>query len=341
MPVELLPFPPSYCIVGAYRLVTDDSLWQPIWKRSRKTLKRAFYLSIPFTLISYPLTRLYVTLILARSPFSPNNIHDAAVLGISVVRYTTMVLVLGQISMLLEWALRRELGKSKEEVYEATVRSRGKSQDFWGPYVEEWRVPPIERAQRAAQKASFYDRLASPLVRLAVIKVLLTPLSFIPGLSLVVTSAIRCLTLARTLHKPFFAAKKMSPFETELWLTERQTEYRLFGFVSSLMERVPLIGLVFSISNRIGAAMWAFDLEKHQHAYHSGELKPTKEYFSKTAAAAAIPSDLPEGAVGAFPTTKGPVRIEKDGSEVGAGLPSEMKGRLAGAGVPRPLPTRN
>ena len=95
-------------------------------KRSRKTLLRAVYAFLPFFLISYPLTRLYVTLILARSPFSPNNIHDAAVLGVSVVRYTTMVLVLGQVSMLLEWALRRELGKSKEEVYEATVRSRGK-----------------------------------------------------------------------------------------------------------------------------------------------------------------------------------------------------------------------
>jgi len=46
------------------------------------------------------------------------------------VRYTTMVLVLGQISMLLEWGLRRQLRKSKEEVYEATVRSRGKSECF-------------------------------------------------------------------------------------------------------------------------------------------------------------------------------------------------------------------
>lgn len=193
-----------------------------MWLRSRSTIKRAAVASIPFFLISYPITRLYVTLILARSPFSPNNIHDAAVLGVSVVRYTTMVLVLGQISMLLEWALRRELGKSKEQVYEATVRSRGKGQEFWGPYVEEWKVPPVERAKRASEKQSFYARLASPVVRLVIIKgklgtagslartsltlhcytVLLTPLSFIPGLSLVVTSAIRCLTLARTLHKP-------------------------------------------------------------------------------------------------------------------------------------------
>lgn len=54
MPVELLPFPPSYCVgtsaaipppcalrsrsqlalsfsVGAYRFVTDETLWRPIW----------------------------------------------------------------------------------------------------------------------------------------------------------------------------------------------------------------------------------------------------------------------------------------------------------------------
>lgn len=40
------------------------------------------------------------------------------------------------------------------------------------------------------------------LTNLACHLVLLTPLSFIPGLALVVMSAIRCLTLARLLHKP-------------------------------------------------------------------------------------------------------------------------------------------
>jgi hypothetical protein len=30
-----------------------------------------------------------------------------------------------------------------------------------------------------------------------------------------------------------------------------------FGFVATLLEDLPIIGLVFSISNRIGAAMWA------------------------------------------------------------------------------------
>lgn len=37
---------------------------------------------------------------------------------------------------------------------------------------------------------------------------------------------------------------------------------------------MPIIGLLFSISNRVGAAMWAFDLEKRQHAIRDGEEKP-------------------------------------------------------------------
>lgn len=43
-------------------------------------------------------------------------------------------------------------------------------------------------------------------------------------------------------------------------LTEASTTRAVFGFVASLMERIPLVGLVFSISNRIGAAMWAHDV---------------------------------------------------------------------------------
>lgn len=61
----------------------------------------------------------------------------------------------------------------------------------------------------------------------------------------------------------------MTPFQVELWITERQSHYRSFGFAAALMERIPLIGLVFSISNRIGAAMWAHDLEKRQQLIRS------------------------------------------------------------------------
>jgi len=113
-------------VVGAYRLCTDSKIYQPIWTRSRQTLKRASLISIPLILLSLPLTRLYVVYILSRSPLSPKNIHDAQLLGVSPVQYTTWMLVLGQVTLLLEWMLKRELKKSRTEVYDRTVQSRGK-----------------------------------------------------------------------------------------------------------------------------------------------------------------------------------------------------------------------
>lgn len=96
--------------------------------------------------------------------------------------------------------------------------------------------------------------------------------------------------------------------QEELFIVEHLIEFRSFGFIAALLERIPIIGIVFSISNRIGAAMWAHDLEKQQHAFAEGQVKPTKVYESKTAAAAAQ-ADLPDEFAGAFPTHKGPVKI--------------------------------
>lgn len=45
--------------------------------------------------------------------------------------------------------------------------------------------------------------------------------------------------------------------QTSVFIEERKWHYRAFGFTAALLERLPLVGLVFSISNRIGAAMWA------------------------------------------------------------------------------------
>jgi len=33
--------------------------------------------------------------------------------------------------------------------------------------------------------------------------------------------------------------------------------FLVFGFTAALLETLPFIGLVFSISNQVGAAMWA------------------------------------------------------------------------------------
>lgn len=68
----------------------------------------------------------------------------------------------------------------------------------------------------------------------------------------------------------------MTKHQVSVFMEERKWDYRCkpvlcsllyylslthsdiaFGFVASLLEGLPIIGLVFTISNRIGAAMWA------------------------------------------------------------------------------------
>lgn len=66
----------------------------------------------------------------------------------------------------------------------------------------------------------------------------------------------------------------MDEHQVAVFMEERKWEYRSrslfriavspliyfsagFGFTAALLESVPIFGLVFTISNRIGAAMWA------------------------------------------------------------------------------------
>jgi hypothetical protein len=73
----------------------------------------------------------------------------------------------------------------------------------------------------------------------------------------------------------YFTAKKMTPDQVAVFVEERKWEYRglfyllskselqdpthslAFGFAAAVFEGLPIVGLIFTISNRVGAAMWA------------------------------------------------------------------------------------
>lgn len=166
-----------------------------------------------------------------------------------------MMFVLGQVHTIMEFWMKKKLRNCRGRAYEVTVQSRGKPAEWWTPYVEEWEDPPYEKASRNTKKQRLYMRMAKPLVRIFILRVALLPLDFIPFLGLFVSAAIRSLTMGRQLHTLLFAQKKMTLLQIELWITERQFEYRTFGLAAALLESVPILGMAFSISNRVGAAM--------------------------------------------------------------------------------------
>ncbi|CAK5269326.1 unnamed protein product [Mycena citricolor] len=185
------------------------------------------------------------------------------------------VLMLGnQITNILRFFLSRNIRIARERAWDQTVASRGKSVDFWIPYVEEWETPP--RVPTDTWSGRMEKQWSSAVFMFFLKRALLVPLNLYPGLGIVVAAWFKSLATAHRQHTQYFAAKKMSDKEVAVFMEERKWDYRLFGFAAALLEGLPIIGLVFTVSNRVGAAMWAHDLEKQQHFYaskHDVELK--------------------------------------------------------------------
>jgi hypothetical protein len=52
----------------------------------------------------------------------------------------------------------------------------------------------------------------------------------------------------------------MDDRQIAVFIQERKWDYRAFGFAAALVESIPLFGLLFGVSNKIGAAMWAYGI---------------------------------------------------------------------------------
>lgn len=61
---------------------------------------------------------------------------------IPILSDAAMLLVASQVEMILTFFLSRNMRIARDRAWAQTVESRGKGQEFWQPYVEEWSVPP-------------------------------------------------------------------------------------------------------------------------------------------------------------------------------------------------------
>ncbi|KAG7088851.1 hypothetical protein E1B28_012805 [Marasmius oreades] len=259
-----LQFPPSYVVVGVYRLCTDRNLYAPTWQKCKHGTVRGAVVGTVWTFFTFGIQKKFIEVFLANSPrvaglsgdtmFGykvPFNIHTyAAILALST-----------QITFFLRFFLSRNIRIARDRVWDQTLLSRGKGPEFWKPYVEEWdNPPPVEVSEPWVEKM-FGGWFGLFVVK----KVLLAPLALYPFVGIVISAWFRGLGTAHALHRRYFEAKKMTREQIAVFMEERKWDYRLFGFTAALLEGIPIVGLVFTVSNRIGAAMWAHDLEKRQH----------------------------------------------------------------------------
>ncbi|TDL16191.1 hypothetical protein BD410DRAFT_832204 [Rickenella mellea] len=266
-----LNFPPSYVAVGVYRLFTDKALYVPAWDKCRHGVLRGAAVGLGWGLLTFNVQRKYVEIFLVNSPRVTGLSHDTIYgykLPFTVTTYATILLLSSQITNIIRFFVSKNIRIARTRAWDQTVQSRGKGPEFWVPYVEEWaNPPPITKRTWQKWVGGFFGRF---FVR----RVLLLPLNFYPFVGIAAGAYFKAIGTARYLHQQYFAAKKMTADQVAVFMEERKWDYRSFGFAAALLESVPILGLVFTVSNRVGAAMWAHDLEKRQHGFASGELKP-------------------------------------------------------------------
>ncbi|KAK2462459.1 hypothetical protein APHAL10511_005429 [Amanita phalloides] len=256
--------PPSYVFVGIYRLCTDRNLYVQVWDKCRHATRRGLVVGAIWTAVTFDIQKKFIELFLSNSPRITGLSTDTVFgfkIPFNVHTYAAIVLVGTQITWMLRFFLSKNLRISRERAWTQTVASRGKGTDFWQPYVEEWENPPKVKSKKEMR----LQRFLSSGLGLSAVRVLLLPFDLYPFLGVVIVAWLKALGTAEYLHKPYFQSKKMSQDQIAVFIEERKWDYRVFGFTATLLERIPIIGLMFSISNRVGAAMWAHDLEKIQH----------------------------------------------------------------------------
>ncbi|KAF9265202.1 hypothetical protein L218DRAFT_898816 [Marasmius fiardii PR-910] len=259
-----LHFPPSYVVVGVYRLCTDKTLYVPTWQKCKHGTVRGAVVGAAWTFFTFGIQKKFIEIFLSNSPRVIGLSNDTMFgykVPFTVQTYATILTLSTQITFILRFFLSRNIRIARDRVWDQTLFSRGKGPDFWKPYVEEWDNPPSVQV-----KESWAEKLLGGWFGLFVVKkVLLAPLALYPFVGIVISAWFKGLGTAQVLHRRYFEAKKMNREQIFVFMEERKWDYRTFGFTAALFESIPIIGLFFTVSNRIGAAMWAHDLEKRQH----------------------------------------------------------------------------
>ncbi|KAH7106428.1 hypothetical protein BKA62DRAFT_687123 [Auriculariales sp. MPI-PUGE-AT-0066] len=266
-----MAFPPSYCLVGVYRLLNDEQLRTPIWDKCRHGVQRGAIVGLVWVVLTYKTQKFFVETFLANSP-SVTGLNPDSVFGFQVplTTYATWLFMSHQCTLLLRFFLAKNLRIARERAWDQTVQSRAKGPEFWQPYIEEWAQPPVIKPDENPWK----HYLGSWASRWILTKIILAPLDLYPFIGIAISAWFKALQTSRFLHLPYFEAKKMGKPQIALFVEERKWDYRVFGWAAALLESIPIVGLFFTVSNRIGAAMWAFDLEKRQHEFKRGERQP-------------------------------------------------------------------
>ncbi|KAI0352141.1 hypothetical protein OH77DRAFT_1409883 [Trametes cingulata] len=172
------------------------------------------------------------------------------------------LLLVGAESLLLLSFLARPLflEPALSHVFDATLHAAGQAQ-----LVRDGRTRA--QAQSASQSVAkgVQGALVKPLQALSkdgIVRYVLTlPLNLVPAVGTVLFLLYNGHNSGPGWHARYFQLKGFSKGQRAAFVENRRAEYTAFGMATLLFNFIPLVGLLFSFTNTVGAALWAAQLE--------------------------------------------------------------------------------
>jgi len=158
-------------------------------------------------------------------------------------------------------------------VFDATLRARGQ-----GELVKAGKTRMSGAGKSAA--TSVESAMVKPFQSLAkngLVRYLVTlPLNFVPVLGTALFVLYNGYRGGPSWHGRYFQLKGLSKNQRTAFVNRRRAEYAAFGTVTLLCNFIPFVGLLFSFTNTVGAAMWAAQLEAQANLIEGPAQPPTE-----------------------------------------------------------------
>ncbi|KAF2000785.1 hypothetical protein P154DRAFT_522375 [Amniculicola lignicola CBS 123094] len=232
-----------YPIKGIVYFCTHRSLWKPLTEKLLPTIS----LGVGVTIFMFAVT----------------YVPQAAVLTIfngPLAIISTVLLVLSESSTIFSVISKNFLiDEALIDTFDGTLLSRNLTSLVSTERQVRSGNDPIGKLGKIAKKpfAKFTPK--------AIIRYFMyLPLNFIPVVGTVLFVILQGRKCGPTAHARYFQLKQMGKREKEEFIHERKAAYTSFGVPAVLLELVPLVGIFFSFTNTVGAALWAADMERKQ-----------------------------------------------------------------------------
>ena len=133
----------------------------------------------------------------------------------TVQTWATMIFLTSQMSGIIRFFLSKNLriakvlpprsryissDDSQDRAWELTIVSRGKPKDFWGPYTEEWQIPPKLQGGEDGGVGILERWMGKWWARLIINRFILFPLQLYPFVGMAISAWMRAYGTSRYLH---------------------------------------------------------------------------------------------------------------------------------------------